>query len=385
MSWLREPHRALFPLGALLAALGVLPWILFALGLESIYQPIFFAIGFRALFHPLIEVQASMTCFAAGFLMTSLSRAGSARVLPWQLGIALVAPLAIAVAAALDRWALAQLAWGLEAAMLIGFAQRRSRRPVPAATLAWLPAGLALGAAGALLGWLGETKAELSWLYDPGRALVLQGLLAPLVLASAGHVPGAFDLQPAPAQPAAPRRPLAVALHALLALLFAGSFVLEPRWPRPAYALRALVTLLALVGPLRLAETAPGPRLQRKLAQMALLFLPVGFAVVAADPLWRRIGLHVVYLGSFGSLAFALVVGALPPHHPRAPAAELHGRLDRLMVALVLLAMSLVARVLLEADPLNFRFWLGTASICFAVLGAVWWSLVAKREKKETF
>src|SRR5438045_556713 len=96
-------------MGALLAAAGVLPWILFALGLRAIYEPIFPAIGFRSLFHPLVEAQAALGCFAAGYLMTALGKARPASA--WQVAAAAGSPLAVAVFAAMDRWALAQAAF----------------------------------------------------------------------------------------------------------------------------------------------------------------------------------------------------------------------------------------------------------------------------------
>ena len=41
----REPYLLLFPLGALLAWAGVLPWLLFALGAKRLYLPMWEAIG----------------------------------------------------------------------------------------------------------------------------------------------------------------------------------------------------------------------------------------------------------------------------------------------------------------------------------------------------
>jgi hypothetical protein len=362
----REPHRLLFPLGALLGAVGVLPWIPFALGLQSVYQPIFASIGFRSIVHPVVEVQASLTCFAAGFV---LSRLGPLRA--WQLALAAAAPIAVVVFAALDRWALAQLAWACEALLVAAVALRRRRAPMTAAAIAWAPAGLLCGFAGAALAWIGERGGEQIWLYDLGRALVWQGLFTGLVLASVGLLPA--DLRASMhehARMSERRWPSALA-HFALASIFCASFPLEASRPRLAYALRALATLLALIGPLRRTLAADGPRLHRTLTRLAPHLLPIGFLLIALDPGWRRIGLHIVYLGAFSSLALALVLSVLTPLPERAPAALVHGRLDLVFTSFALLAMSLAGRVLLEADPQNFRIWLGTASLSFAGLLAI--------------
>ena len=55
-TWRREPYLLVFPLGALLAWAGVLPWLLFSLGAAWLYGPMFDAIGYRAAFLPVAQV-----------------------------------------------------------------------------------------------------------------------------------------------------------------------------------------------------------------------------------------------------------------------------------------------------------------------------------------
>src|SRR4051812_19944031 len=59
-----NPAKLLVLLGAALATAGVLPWLLFALGLRSLYEPIFRSVGFRSSFHPLAQVEGFLACFA---------------------------------------------------------------------------------------------------------------------------------------------------------------------------------------------------------------------------------------------------------------------------------------------------------------------------------
>ena len=60
-TWRREPYRLLFPLGGLLGLAGVLPWLLFGLGLSHRYDPVF---------HSLTLVQGFLACYVLGFLFT---------------------------------------------------------------------------------------------------------------------------------------------------------------------------------------------------------------------------------------------------------------------------------------------------------------------------
>jgi len=63
-----DPAKMLVALGAILAMAGVLPWLLFSLGLRSLYEPIFRSVGFRSSFHPLAQVEGFLACFAIAFL-----------------------------------------------------------------------------------------------------------------------------------------------------------------------------------------------------------------------------------------------------------------------------------------------------------------------------
>ena len=63
--WRREPYRLLFPLGIVLSWTGVLPWLLFAIGVTDEY---------RSIFHSMAQVQGFLACFAVGFLFTMIPR-----------------------------------------------------------------------------------------------------------------------------------------------------------------------------------------------------------------------------------------------------------------------------------------------------------------------
>src|SRR5437764_1235525 len=151
-AWRREAYLLLFPLGALLAWAGVLPWLLFALGATPLYLPMLEAIGYRAAFHPIAQVEGFLTCFAVGFLFTFVPRrTGTGPPAAWQMVLALAAPVASVVFAWFEQWLAAQISWLALVAVLVGLAARRmaaTRRRGPP-RLVWCPVGLALGGGGA--------------------------------------------------------------------------------------------------------------------------------------------------------------------------------------------------------------------------------------------
>ena len=377
----REAHRLLFPIGALLAGLGVVPWIAFTLDLPELARPIFRSIGFRSLFHPLVEVQGALTCFALGYLFTALPRRTGAEP-PSRVRVAAAAlgPIAVAACAFLDRWALAQVVWAGLVLLAADTARRSAQGPrgrVRASPrLAWVIASVLMGLCGGVLAGLGDALGERwFWLYDLGRDLLLQGVFLGLALGSPTDLPAtpsAVALDP----PRAP--PRWFVLHALGAAIVVGSFFVGALgWPRLGFGLRAAAAAVASVGLVRAALVAHPPGLRRAATLLARALLPLGFAWVALQPSHRRAGLHVVYLGCFAALALLLTSS------PRAAGAAdgrplPHGRNAELAMAAALLAFALLSRVLLELDPTDFRLWLGAGSLSLAV-AAVPWAAMTRR------
>src|SRR3954464_4009005 len=168
----REPWRALFPLGTVLAWLGVLPWLFFALGIRRGDEPFFGALAYRSFFHPLAELEGFLTCFAVGLLFTLLKPAPAC----WQVAIALLAPVASAVLGATGHWEAGLVAEFLLLAVAVEFAARRVT--ISGATV-WIAFGLLMGAGGAALA---QFSGDSTRYYELGRDLVMQGLFTGLAI-----------------------------------------------------------------------------------------------------------------------------------------------------------------------------------------------------------
>ncbi|MBS2025575.1 MAG: NnrS family protein, partial [Deltaproteobacteria bacterium] len=161
-AWRRDPWKVFFPLGLVLAWVGVLPWLLFGLGLTETYLSIF---------HAMVQVQGFLFCFAMGFLFTFLPRrTGTAPPSAIELVLCLMSPVALAALALAERWALSQLFWFLPLGVLIRFAlsrmlHSRKRGQFPPAFL-WVGMGLLCGVAGGVLAGVGGALGDdFMWLH----------------------------------------------------------------------------------------------------------------------------------------------------------------------------------------------------------------------------
>lgn len=336
----REPWRALFPLGTVLAWLGVLPWLFFALGIRRAYEPFYGALAYRSFFHPLAELEGFLTCFAVGLLFTLLKPAPAA----WQIAVALLAPVASAVLGAVGQW---EVGLAAEVVLLIVAVEFAARRVAISAATVWIAFGLLMGAGGAALAqFAGDSIVR----YELGRDLVMQGLFSGLAI-GIGRMLRGDDSG-------------ATGVHVVLGSAFVASFFVGSRYGQHlGFALRALVCAI-VARPLRPAWEFGPEHLRPGLAHLALWILPIGNAWVAIALSVRRAGLHMIFLGAFACLLLA---------------AFTHAR-QRLLLAgtAALFALAMLGRAMVELDPTSFHLWMGISSGSFLCASAACTALAAK-------
>jgi hypothetical protein len=309
----------LFPLGALLAWAGALPWLLFSLGLLPAQGLLNRVLEYRAFLHPIAELEGFVGCFALGLLFSFVKPS-------WlELVLAVAAPLCAAGLAFVGRWEEGQVLWLL----LLGAVVLRFRQSW------WLLAAPLLGLAGFAL----ASVSREWWLRELGRDLVMQGMFSALAVGAARIIRGDRDGRKS--------------LHALGIALFAAGFWIAARYGKPhlGFALRGLV-LIAVARPLR-ASFEVGPRnLHRSFAHLALWLMAAGTLWVGIIPAVRRAGLHVIFLGSFTCL---LCAGFTRLGLSRGRLAAMAG----------LFALSMFGRVMVELDPPSFHIWMGISAAAF--------------------
>ena len=373
-AWLdaRDPWRVFFPVGVALAWSGVVHWLLFAMGATDRY---------RSVFHSTAQIQGFLTSMALGFLFTFVPRrTGTAPPSAVEMAAGAAAPVAAAIAAWLDRQALAQALWAAGAFVAIGFVTRRLRSAGGARGLpdvfAWVPLALLCGVVGAALAAaaaaLDPHRAPEIW--QLGRGLLLQGFPSALVVGVGGTMlPVLTRGEPVPA-PAQRSRAGRLA-QASAALLFLASFPLEVYLgPRPGFALRAAAAGGALVSAARLWRPPSVPGLHRRLIWIAAWLLPAGYAAAAADSARRSAALHVLFIGAIALMALSVSLHVALSHGGRPE--RLAGRPWQVWAMGLLLLAALAFRLLAGIDGAHLERWLGPSAACFLLATVAWAWLV---------
>jgi uncharacterized protein involved in response to NO len=363
-----EPFRLFFPLAFVLGLGGVAHWILYTTGAISVYL---------ARFHAVTQTQAFLVAFAAGFLLTALPKRTRTPPASWFEIVALLVLLpVVSLTTLLDAPALGQIAYAAALLIIAAFALRRfagraaGRRPP--ASFALVPIGLVAGLVGAAFTGAGLADDAPSWMLALGRRLAFEGVFICLALGIgafflplAGRGEGAPDLDKG--RTFAPFAYVAAGL-----LIVAGLAVEVSGSPRIGALLRGAVALAVLVasGAFR-APSRPGAN--RWLVWIAAWAIPLGLLGAAAFPDHRVESLHVMFVGGFGLLAFAVSTHVVLGHSGHDAAQS--GRPWPVLAFGVLFAASMGLRVSVTAMPEHYFGWLGAAASLW-LAGATTWAFL---------
>lgn len=366
--WRREPYRLLFPLGAALAVIAVIPFPLGGAGG-----------GALGLFHSVAQILGFLTCFVLGFLFTFVPRrTHTAGPEAWEMAVAMGVPPAAVAFAWGNAGEVAYALWLGLIVVAIAFTVTRMRAAASArdalpAVLAWVPLSLAAGALGAGLAAAGPLLtgggAPRSWAI--GRGLLTQGLVAGLVIGVGGILVPQITRGDAPPLPDPARRRRALAGHAAAAVAFFASFPLEVLSDvRLGIALRAAVATLVLVAAARLHRPPTLPGFHRRLVWLGAWLVPLGFWIGALFPRHRGAALHVVFVGGFSQIALAVATHVALSHGGRP---ERLSRSPRALLAMAgLLAAAFAARILAGVDLSHVAGWLSAAGVAFTGAVLAW-------------
>lgn len=371
--WRREPFRIFFPLGVVLAWVGISHWLLYATGLTGSYS---------CQLHGLVQVEAFLMAFAVGFLFTALPRRTQGPP-PSSLEMAGAAIALILDAALLasGHWIAAQAAYVALFALLLQFALRRfSRRSAgrrPPAAFVLIPIGVLHGLLGAALVAAAPALHVLPWTLRLGPLFVQQGVFLCFTVGVGSLILPLMSGAPPPADLGSSPRESAKALgYAAVGFAFLATLVLEGAgWSRSAPLLRALVGALgiSLAGAWRPPRK---PGLHRRLAWASVWMMPIGLAASGLFPDYRVAALHILFIGGFGLLAFAVATHVSLAHLGLERLAA--GRPPAVAVLGVCFALALAARVAADLSHTYFDH-LGWAAACWILGSATWLGFLGPR------
>jgi uncharacterized protein involved in response to NO len=365
----REPFRLFFPVGILLAWVGIGHWVLYTTGVTSTYS---------CQLHGLVQMQGFMMAFAVGFLWTAIPRrTGTSPASRAEISAALAALVATTGFALAERWMLSELAYAALLVLLLVFALRRfladgaARRPPAAFVL--IPLGLLHGLAGSALIAVSTLPSGPAWMMGLGRLLVQQGVFLCFALGVGALILPLMNGTPPPAdlsfRDAAAYACAGALIFASLVLEHAGSV-------RGGPLLRAAVVAVGLGLGAGAWRRPARPGLHRRLVWLAAWLMPLGLAASGLWPDYRVPALHVLFIGGFSLLALAIATHVALSHLGLDALASGNPPAVVVLGACFLLAM--LARVAADASHTYFAH-VGWAAGVWILGSAVWLAFLAPK------
>lgn len=367
-----EPFRLFFPLALVLGVAGVAHWVLYTTG----------AIGsYLSRFHATTQTQAFLVAFAAGFLLTALPKRTRTPPASWlEIGALLVLLPIVSLATLFDAQVVGQLAYAAALLVIAQFAIRRflvrasGRRPP--ASFALVPIGLLAGLLGAAFTSAGLAESAPAWTLAIGRRLAYEGVFTCLALGiGAFFLPLAGRGEGAPDLDKGKKRAVFAYVGAGL-LIVAGLAVEVAGAPQIGALIRCVVALAVLVasGAYRMPSR---PGANRWLVWIAAWAIPIGLLGAALFPDHRVESLHVMFVGGFGLLAFAVSTHVAVGH--AGDEAAQSGRPWPVLAFGVLFAAAMALRVSVTSAPEHYFGVLGTAATLWLAGATAWAFLVLPR------
>ena len=362
-----EPYRLCFPLGLLYGVIGASLWIVAAT--NGLWYP--------AVLHRTLMIEGFELSFVVGFLLTALPGLTHSRPTSGaEAGTAFAALALFGVFALLGWHGAAHLCTIVALLSVIVAAARRlpTASQPPPEEFVHVGLGLLFGLAGA-----GLLAAEAFGMAPVGPPrftshLLSIGMVLTLVLGVGSLLVPTFIGMRGPleiigiakAHERLPRR----LFHVAIALALLAAFVLEFR-DEPVWGARLRAAAASVVVLLAWKLTRGPGRGDRSAWSMwgSGVFLVLGLAVAALGPHWSMAGLHIVFIGGFGLLTFAIATRAVIAHGKFGLPAE--PKVLGAAVVMLLLA-ALTGRVLAELRPAGALHWYALSASLWVLASAMW-------------
>ena len=365
INWCEEPFRIFFPIGAVLALIGVSLWPLYYAGAVTDYPSIL---------HARLMIEGFMASFIIGFLGTAGPRITSAPHFT-QTEVLILVTLDLFAAGlhfgGSHRAADFLFAFGLAVfAFILGkrFTQRADSPP-PNFVLVGL--GLLNGVIGALLVAIYQNELY-SVPYRIGASLLQQGFVllpilgvGPYLLARLLNISRADVLPESRVLP--PRWLPRAAFAVTIGLTIDATFVMETfSWSTPAAWLRvgAVLVYLAL-RTLRRGRSFLGDCMRGGLAAIV-----IGLAVEALWPQYRIGALHILFISGFSFIVLTVSIRVIFGHSGNARLFE--KRPTFFIVAGVLIFLTTISRYVADIAPAARTIHLVAAALSWIGAMLIW-------------
>jgi uncharacterized protein involved in response to NO len=372
-----EPFRIFFPIGLLLGAIGVALWPLF----------VWHAINFYPRdAHLRLMIEGLMGSFIIGFLGTAGPRLLDAppfRAIETYLLLAL--QLAVAGLQLKQRRNAGDIVFLLTLVLFLSFVGKRARtrQDLPPPNFVLVILGFLNAIAGIVFIFGSRRATSGAAFFDQfGSLLLNEGfVLFPILGVGAFFFPkllGGAKPEPADLNIAISLWKKRALIAALTGVVIWISFVLEAlEWTRTAAVVRgsAVLFYFALQG--HLFERPSGPPFLAHCFRFGAVLLIVAFFFPLALPTYRLANMHLAFIGGFTIILFTVSTRVILGHSGYTHLFQ--KRLYFLIVALVLLIVTMLARVGADFFPPERNSHLVYAALIWLMATAIWaWALLPK-------
>lgn len=378
----REPYRLFFPLGVWMGAVGVSPWLLYAMGLVGTYS---------GMFHSSIQMLVYMNCFIIGFLMTFIPRfTGTFYASKAEVFSFLFIFMGMALFLRKEAWAVAQILYLVWLTLLTIFVIRRARHRQnmggkPPIELVWIPVAILHALTGTIILLLIEGQILPRTMSQMGRSMMEQGFLISIVLGIGGflipRILGTYQKSEITSgeccgsctcrtQKISPTIK-ALWFHGMCGLLLFISFWLKGTpWESLDYALKGVVVPSQFFWTRTLPRYPRGVGLYAKIAWISCWMIVFGFWGAAFFPEKDIEMLHISFIGGFSLMTFAIATMVIFSHSGYVE--QLKKPLWILWVVLAAIGFSLLKRLLVIFSPESYFKMLGIASSTWIIGAGAW-------------
>jgi uncharacterized protein involved in response to NO len=366
-----EPYRIFFPLGLACGLVGLALWPLFFWGKVTVYP---------GLMHARVMIEGFMGAFIIGFLGTAGPRLLSARhFTPLEVGLLLVLHVASTATQLAGQLAVGDALFATAVIVLIFTLGRRliSRAELPPPTFVLVGFGLLNGLGGAaLIAWVTHYPGW-PWLYHFGVLALSEGfVLLPVLGVGVFLFPRFMGLpfgeELADLRSPTPEWTRKASIAAVTAVAIIGSFVVESMGFIRAggavgFLTAFLYTAVQMPGVLKIGRA---PFLGQCI-RLAIWSVLLGLLWPVFLPVYQVAGLHIIFIGGFMLMVFAVANRVVLGHSGQAHLCK--KPLSFMIIASILLIIGMLTRVgadFMQTEGRNVHLIYG-AIICIGA-GLVW-------------
>jgi len=374
-----EPYRLFFPLGILIAIVGVGHWPAYAFGWNAQYS---------SFFHSSIQTQVYMTCFIIGFLMTAMPKFASAphatqgevlRFLGFILGNT--------IALSFGKWIAAEICFAGVLISLLLFAKKRiaarTQSALPPLEFIWIPIAILHGLTGTILMILIQLKKAPQVWFQVAKLMSEQGFILCVVIGVGGFLAprlmGTFRTYAKPGQ--LPQDPALVKIRQMVLLghvfaggLFFASFWIGMRHLDFSYFLRASIITGEYLWTCSYLIPPRSKDFYAKLIWISLWMVVLGSWSAAFFSSYRTAMLHLIFIGGFSLMIFSVATMVVLSHGGEPE--KIRRPLAILWISGIGVAGSLACRIAASFAPEKYFLLLGIAGILWTVTAGLWFFFV---------